>query len=167
MFCNVGKYYSDPLNYIYYGNDTAEVNTFEPCGGPNYSYKTGLGAINYSHCFDPTGGSRYWMMKYVNKSGNPCGNRYYMSINDDIKPAAEITISPNPSSGLVTISSNVYSKIIRFGVYDITGKLMLSSDLNREVSTQLDVSNYNNGTYWVRLYFENGQQYSRKLLVKH
>lgn len=167
MFCNVGKYYSDPLNYIYYGNDTAEVNTFEPCGGPNYSYKTGLGAINYSHCFDPTGGSRYWMMKYVNKSGNPCGNRYYMSVNDAASEPVKVSISPNPSSKQVTIDANAFSQIIRLELYDITGKLLLKNDVKGWSSTQIDVADYNNGTYLLRLYFEDGQQYNHKLLVQH
>src|SRR5690606_11134064 len=54
-FCRMHRSYVHKINDVYYYGNYATVNTHEPCGGPNYVHRTGMGETSYSYCYDPSG----------------------------------------------------------------------------------------------------------------
>ncbi|VAV84992.1 hypothetical protein MNBD_BACTEROID02-388 [hydrothermal vent metagenome] len=77
------------------------------------------------------------------------------------------TMYPNPTKDLVNINFNkALNENISIRVFDIKGKLILSKkSLNLNNDSSLDISNLENGMYFVKL--KNGQQETtRKLIVK-
>ncbi len=63
-------------------------------------------------------------------------------------------IYPNPSSGIFTISSSLVIKNIE--VFDVTGKLVyIQQNNNKQTITSLDLSQLNNGIYFIHAQTEN------------
>jgi|GEM_PF-3462415 len=76
----------------------------------------------------------------------------------------ELKLFPNPSDGSYQISANTNIKSIK--VYDITGKTILEkSNLNKK-QDYIDISQHQEGIYFVRLTDENGNSSVEKL-IKH
>jgi hypothetical protein len=74
------------------------------------------------------------------------------------------SIYPNPSNGLVTITTKEFTESYSMKVYDISGKLLLSDKIETELST-FDFSNFTKGIYIIELNHGN-QSYHQKLLLK-
>jgi len=74
-----------------------------------------------------------------------------------------ISIYPNPVNDFLQIENNNMFKIKDVKVYSILGKLVLSPQFKRE-SNQLDLSNLNNGTYFMKIDTEIG--YLTKKIIK-
>ena len=70
-------------------------------------------------------------------------------------------VSPNPTSGLITIEhQNLKQTVLK--IFDANGKLILSRNNDQSVSN-IDMSNYDSGTYILQLVSE-GQITSRKII---
>ena len=68
---------------------------------------------------------------------------------------------PNPTAGIINIESS--EKIERVEVCDVMGKLLFTS--TRLVrSTNLDLSNYKRGIYFLKMFMKNGEVHSRKAI---
>jgi hypothetical protein len=78
-----------------------------------------------------------------------------------------ITLSPNPSSGLVRIfSSSNSNQVLDIAVHSCIGKLITSATMSESSagSTVLDMSDYANGIYFVSI--SNGQEkIVRRLII--
>ena len=72
--------------------------------------------------------------------------------SEDFASLAKITIAPNPSNGIVTISKNNQTTVSKITVFDINGKVIkeINSELNLEV-IQIDISKYSSGVYFVEI----------------
>ncbi|MFT5780315.1 MAG: extracellular elastinolytic metalloproteinase, partial [Crocinitomicaceae bacterium] len=72
-----------------------------------------------------------------------------------------VSISPNPSNGIMTIStsSNVESGI---AVYDMIGNVVHTSNMNAE--TTVDLSTLGAGVYLVKISNENGSAVERVVI---
>jgi hypothetical protein len=66
---------------------------------------------------------------------------------------AAFKIAPNPAVNEITISANVYFNTVE--VINFLGQAVISQTVNHN-AVKLDVSNLNNGIYFVRLASENG-----------
>ncbi|MBI1184396.1 T9SS type A sorting domain-containing protein [bacterium] len=88
-----------------------------------------------------------------------------LDITSAIKPqemaAAEITMYPNPSRGLVTISANEAVKSVR--IFDLSGKELLYEQVN---NSQVVLNHLEAGVYVVAISAKNGQNIMRKLVVE-
>jgi len=83
---------------------------------------------------------------------------------NEINSANNLHIYPNPSSGLVTISSN--QPIANIDVFDVTGKLVHSQQNNgKQTNTVLDLSVLSNGIYFINAQTENGGVGVSKVVV--
>lgn len=80
---------------------------------------------------------------------------------DEVKPTQEneilIAVYPNPTNGLVNIEIQNHT-IQNIKLYDLQGRLMKET-----TESQFDLSNYSNGTYFIRAQTEKGF-YSYKLI---
>jgi hypothetical protein len=80
------------------------------------------------------------------------------------RPAAGlITISPNPASGRVLVSSSLLPATGDLSIYDAAGRLVLVSGLGR-AATELDLRRLATGVYLVRLRVGD-QRATRKLVI--
>jgi D-alanyl-D-alanine carboxypeptidase len=83
----------------------------------------------------------------------------HVGLNENGIPEKFITVHPNPTNGLVNIEiQNQTIQIIK--VYDLQGRL-----IKQIAESQIDFSDYSNGTYLIRAQTEKGF-YSYKL-IKH
>lgn len=76
-------------------------------------------------------------------------------------------VMPNPTSGLTTLNIELKTtQDIDVAIYDVTGKLMQSFNDNNVTNNRypLDLSNYSNGIYLVRL-ITNGQIITRRIVL--
>ncbi|NDC30732.1 MAG: PKD domain-containing protein [Bacteroidetes bacterium] len=76
----------------------------------------------------------------------------------------EASIYPNPSKGMLNIESAT-KNISSVQVYDITGQLILESTLENDKSkVSLDISNYKNGLYIIKINSVEGNNNIKKVL---
>ncbi len=74
---------------------------------------------------------------------------------NEVNSYNHINIYPNPSSGIVTISSSLVIKNI--DVFDVTGKLVFNQqNNNKQTKSELDLSQLSNGIYFIHALTENG-----------
>jgi hypothetical protein len=83
-----------------------------------------------------------------------------VGLNDEPQIQKELTIYPNPSTGIFNVEN--FETNQTYQVYDINGSLVKASITNG----QLDLSNEPNGIYLLRFQLENGEVVSKKLM-KH
>lgn len=74
-------------------------------------------------------------------------------LSNDNFATNELVFFPNPTSSIITISSEEIIKSIE--LYDNLGRVLVSKKVN-ENQTLLDVSNYSNGVYFVKVVTDNG-----------
>lgn len=65
---------------------------------------------------------------------------------------SNITISPNPTNGIVNITGN--NTIENYEVYDVTGKKVFENYTN-ETNSSFDISHLNQGIYYLKITIEN------------
>jgi hypothetical protein len=83
---------------------------------------------------------------------------------NEINQINKISIYPNPTSGLVTISST--QTIANIEVFDVTGKLVYNLVNNsKQTNTSLDLSALSNGIYFINAVTENGGISKSKVVV--
>lgn len=76
-----------------------------------------------------------------------------------------ISIYPNPTNNKINIASKEY--IEGLYVYNIDGKQIKGTTNLSANEVEIDVSMYNDGFYFIKVYFANGQFISSKFIVKH
>ena len=82
---------------------------------------------------------------------------------NEINKTNTITIYPNPTSGIVTISSS--EAIASINVFDVTGKLVYNQQNIKQTNTTLDLSTLSNGIYFIHALTENGEVCNSKVVV--
>jgi trimeric autotransporter adhesin len=91
-------------------------------------------------------------------------------VQNDNSPVADITLYPNPNSGVFTISvTNTELTISDFEVYNVLGEKIYSSPQQRTLSPgnyQINMSNQPNGIYIYRAIDKNGKMIGTGRFVK-
>ena len=86
----------------------------------------------------------------------------YLGITDDSIEEA-VTVFPNPSSGIVTLSGiHDGSDII---IYDVAGKLVFQTKSIGVYATDLDLSGQSRGLYFYNVVNKNGKKCQGKILI--
>lgn len=73
------------------------------------------------------------------------------------------SVFPNPSNGNFTVQSSVFPATLV--MYDVTGKQVISKDIT-ELETSLNVSQLNNGIYYISLIAESGSANYKMVISK-
>lgn len=79
---------------------------------------------------------------------------------NDISKIYEVSIYPNPSSGIINISSN--QSIEKIEVVNILGEILISEITNHQI---LNFSSIDNGLYFLKVRFTSGDEFQQKLLL--
>lgn len=95
------------------------------------------------------------------------GNFIQTSIDRIDREEIEVLVSPNPSSGQITIQLTEFEKAVdlRIELVSMSGKLILTEEM-REASKKIDVRDLPTATYLMNIYNRNGQLLYAKPLMK-
>ena len=71
---------------------------------------------------------------------------------DDFTSLNNISIAPNPSNGIVTISKNNQTTVSKITVFDINGKILkvVDSELSLE-AIEINLSDFSKGVYFLEI----------------
>jgi hypothetical protein len=100
------------------------------------------------------------------------GNRGSRALNftvlgvDDFAALDKVSIAPNPSNGIFTITKNSQTSISKVTVFDINGKVVkvIDSELNFDTTT-VDLSTFSKGVYFMEIANET-DKVVRKILLE-
>ena len=82
---------------------------------------------------------------------------------DEISQDLEITISPNPTTGIITIASKG-TEITSYEIYSLQAGIILSNKLNKQ-ETIIDLSILPSGTYFLKV-TQNNKQVIKQIIKK-
>ena len=75
-------------------------------------------------------------------------------------------VYPNPASDNLTISLEKGNGFANLSAYDITGRLVLSNNVNTDGGIiPIDLSNFDNGNYIFSLNFEDGKRSNFNVVI--
>jgi PKD repeat protein len=145
-----------------------ESTTLSASGGTTYSWSPATGLD------DPTSASPIatpsetttYMVTVTDDNGCTSTGEVTVTIEGQLGIAeveqGELLLQPNPSTGLITITipTEMESGIIT--IYTVEGKLIVTKNMTGP-STQLDLSRFARGTYYIR--FENDQVSTQEKLI--
>jgi hypothetical protein len=75
-----------------------------------------------------------------------------------------LSITPNPTDGFLNISDK--EAIRKIEVINVAGQILLKETIN-EKSHQLQLQNYADGIYFLKVFYANGMSVTKKVLVNH
>jgi hypothetical protein len=142
------------------------INTIGGTGIPGNSGDGGLATLaqfSYPYGLAEYGGNIYFGDCANHKVRVICGNNCVMAI-DEFENGKITEFYPNPTSDFVTIKSiNIMRKIV---LTTITGQLLLSETANDD-NHVLQLQNYADGIYFLKVFYDNGMSVTKKILVNH
>jgi len=85
---------------------------------------------------------------------------------DDFSSLNTISIAPNPSNGLFTITKNIQTSISKVTVFDINGKILkvIDSELALD-SIQMNLSDFSKGVYFIEI-TNDTDKVVRKIIIE-
>lgn len=120
-----------------------------------------LGMIDFYYfdlgCYEDSTFARYQI-----DSSITC-NYVYLGIEDKPQPANEITLTPNPASGILNIRTNSL-QFSKYSIYDYAGKMLLNNTTSGN-ELRIDIATLPPSVYLVKLEFANGR-YETKRFIK-
>jgi hypothetical protein len=143
------------------GNDTSFCVFSNPLtltgGSPSGGTYSGSGIIG--NTFHPgLAGTGYITLTYDYTDVNGCYNSANAIVFVDMCMGIEgetqdgtVNAYPNPASDFTTVTWNAASNVSTVEVYDANGKLVYSENVTGKTQTQLDMNDWANGIYSVRL----------------
>ena len=91
-----------------------------------------------------------------------------VSVKKNLKNTFDYEVFPNPTTGIMNLE--IVGKIgtlnLRLELYDINGRVLISSVVNSQFS-QLDLSNFDNGIYLLRAIDQKGSVVTKRIIVSH
>ncbi|MEH6535694.1 MAG: T9SS type A sorting domain-containing protein [Psychroserpens sp.] len=84
---------------------------------------------------------------------------------DDLDASSSFSVYPNPTNSILNIELNSSQTNLTYQVFDVLGKQVLIETLDTVNLSQIDVSNWNNGLYLIKI--SNGDKTETKRFIKH
>ncbi len=157
---NIDDIYQSPD--LFNGRKINEVLIYADPETWNFSYIEGCGRMMYY-----TGGSLGQTsildeLIYFKKGDEIWGNPVYVSVES--KEKEQLKLYPNPSDGVVTISS-LFEKDSKLLVYNVTGRLVKTVSLVASAEQQVDLNELQTGVYLLQVNSKN-KQFNTRLVVR-
>jgi len=161
----IAKAKNDTLIYemdsIIIGNNASEAALF------NWQPSTGLSCTN---CPNPKASPNVTTTYTVTKT--QCKSVTTDLITVSVSPTgihelninSAITLQPNPTNGITTITSKYEMQKVE--IINIAGQTLLSELAANKVH-QLNLTDFSEGIYFVKLSYANGQNITKKIIVNH
>ncbi len=113
---------------------------------------------------NPYIGINYYRIKQVDFDGT---SSYSEIIALNFKSKEHIiSIYPNPAKEFLTITNLMENNHYIIQIFDISGKLVVSENINNSISHTLNIKYLTSGFYTLQVYSENDILYTNKLLIK-
>jgi len=96
---------------------------------------------------------------------NTFNTEFVQALGNPTFDSNAISLAPNPTSNLVTITNSSAEKISTVAIYDLTGKKIFTLN-NAPDSISIDVSNFSKGIYLIELSSESNSKITKKLILK-
>ena len=96
---------------------------------------------------------------------NTSHNTYLMITGIKENKNNEFAVFPNPTNGMITITSKALTSAMNVAVYNVVGDMVHESK-TMQTRTQLDLSYLSNGVYFVKVSLAEGKQATYKLVVQ-
>ena len=106
---------------------------------------------NYLH-YSPQKGTNYYRIKSVSNDGTV---QYSSIMRIYIESEVLIQVYPNPARDKLSVSQNLSGSNISYRMFDLRGRLVLSSTVANSSVFNIDVSQLNTGTYLLSLQTES------------
>ncbi|MBQ6277105.1 MAG: T9SS type A sorting domain-containing protein [Bacteroidales bacterium] len=113
-------------------------------------------------------GSYYWRVKSVcpfGESNFVNGENVVIGGIEEIGGIQQIGIYPNPASESVTIQSEGQNDLEQINVFDVNGRMVMSESATGQIH-RLDISNLQQGIYFVKVQTSDGYMTNKKLIVQ-
>ena len=115
----------------------------------------------YNHIGQPY--QNMWLVKTDSLGCDSVTCSYLITDVKDLSYSNEVVgVSPNPSNGLLTITSE--SDFTKVEVLSITGQVLVSESVNTKIH-QLQLQNFAEGIYFVKVSYSNGLSTTKKIVV--
>jgi hypothetical protein len=114
----------------------------------------------YLTCFENSNTGFSYKEQWFKNNQLPCNYNSSTGLNDYLKNALNIKVYPNPTSNNLQVT--LAQKMKQIVIYDITGKLVVSST-DRDVKS-IDISYLKAGIYYLVLISEGDNLYSSKFV---
>lgn len=75
-----------------------------------------------------------------------------------------ISIYPNPFKNFITVDNNTSVAIDRIDIFNLVSQKIKTFNRSEIISNEINVSSLDNGTYILKVYFENGELISQKIM---
>jgi len=154
--------WSNPEN-IYYGTMLSEIqlNATADITGI-FNYEPGFGTIL------PVGNNQELNLRFISKDNTNYFNTSATVYINVLEPSGtnelkntSISVSPNPSNGIFTISSD--KTIESITIYNISGKIVFSKKISQAV-TDVDLSDFAKGLYFIQINSEGSSNFEKIIL---
>jgi len=86
------------------------------------------------------------------------------SVNN-IENKNNISLYPNPANNLIIIANETLKYIQNLQIFDVTGQICNSNIFDQE--NTIDISNLQNGIYFIKITFDDNSLITKKFIVKH
>ncbi len=96
---------------------------------------------------------------------NTSHNKYLMITGIKENTTNEFAIFPNPTSGVITVTTKTKEAFINIGVYNVVGDLVFESK-TQQMKTTLDFSYLNNGVYFIKVGLAEGKIATYKMVIQ-
>ncbi|WP_415373737.1 T9SS type A sorting domain-containing protein [Patiriisocius sp. Uisw_017] len=83
--------------------------------------------------------------------------------NDDLSKEPDVNIFPNPVENILHVDGNLISRIT---IYSITGQQLANWEYNDQEPVKLNVSSYNEGVYFLNVYYSQQEATILKFIKK-
>lgn len=140
--------------------------TLSATGAPSYSWSNGSTAtinvvsptVTTTYTLTGTNPNGCQAFAYTTVSVSPCTGLANSYLNK-----ADILVYPNPSNGLFFINHSNFNDVISVEVYNSIGQLLISKSLTTSI-TEIDMANYKNGIYFVKVLSKDKLEYVTKIV---
>ena len=118
--------------------------------------------ITGMNIFGPAPYNNLWLVKTDSLGCDSITCSYLVTGMEDLSYLNEVVrLSPNPSNGLLTISSE--SNFTKVELLSITGQILLQESVNSKTH-QLQLQNFAEGIYFVKVCYTNGASVTKKVI---
>lgn len=177
--CNgVADYYLDDVSVeevqvakakndtLIYAGDSINIGN-NPSEAALFSWQPGAG-LSCTNCPNPKASPNVTTTYTVTKT--QCKTITTDIINVSVSPTSisefsiinAVSVLPNPTNGLIKISSKLEIQNIEF--VNITGQVLFSENI-KSMEHELQLQNYTNGIYFIKLIFNNKLYITKKIII--
>ena len=155
-FVYTGTTYPDLQNkYVFADYCTGEIGYLNDSNEVVWSFNTSSTISTFGEGLD---GELYVF------NGNSLFRVIDTSLNTSSFDEMSISVYPNPVKSILSIKNNSNSSLSKVTIYDITGKILVTQNMNESQTNSIDISEFTTGIYMILIEDINGNNIKTKFI---